>query len=294
MKQIDLKGCGTALVTPFRDGEVDYDAFRALVVRQVEAGVDFLLPLGTTGETPCLGNEERRKLLEITKEEAKGRPVVVGGGTNSLVATLESMAALDDLDPDAWLIVVPYYNKPTQEGMYQYFKAVAASTDKPVILYNVPGRTGVNMQPATCLRLAREVENIVAVKEASGNYFQALEIIKDAPQGFQVLCGDDDLTYQMMSAGAAGVISVASNIVPAMVTQMTHRILEGDLNAADAINNRLKRLYRACFIESNPIPTKAALNLLGLCEYEFRLPLCPGLESTTNLMKEVLSNLDLN
>lgn len=294
MKQIDLKGCGTALVTPFRDGEVDYDAFRALVVRQVEAGVDFLLPLGTTGETPCLGNEERRKLLAITKEEAKGRPVVVGGGTNSLVATLESMAALDDLDPDAWLIVVPYYNKPTQEGMYQYFKAVAASTDKPVILYNVPGRTGVNMQPATCLRLAREVENIVAVKEASGNYFQALEIIKDAPQGFQVLCGDDDLTYQMMSAGAAGVISVASNIVPAMVTQMTHRILEGDLNAADAINNRLKRLYRACFIESNPIPTKAALNLLGLCEYEFRLPLCPGLESTTNLMKEVLSNLDLN
>lgn len=291
MKNINLKGCGTALVTPFKDGAVDYDAFRNLVKLQVEAGIDFLLPLGTTGETPCLSNEERRRILQITKEEAGSIPVIVGGGTNSLTGTLESMAALDDLDPDAYLIVVPYYNKPTQEGMYQYFKAVAAGTDKPVILYNVPGRTGVNMKSETTLRLAREVENIVAVKEASGNYFQALEIIKDAPQGFDVLCGDDDLTYQMMSAGGSGVISVASNIVPAQLVQMTHLLLEGKKDQADAINNRLKKLYKACFVESNPIPTKAALNLMGLCEYEFRLPLCPGLESTTNLMKEVLAEL---
>lgn len=291
MKNIKLKGCGTALVTPFRDGAVDYDAFRNLVRLQVEAGIDFLLPLGTTGETPCLTNEERRRILQITKEEAGSIPVIVGGGTNSLAGTLESMAALDDLDPDAYLIVVPYYNKPTQEGMYQYFKAVAAGTDKPVILYNVPGRTGVNMKSETTLRLAREVENIVAVKEASGNYFQALEIIKDAPQGFDVLCGDDDLTYQMMAAGGSGVISVASNIVPAQLVQMTHLLLEGKKDQADAINNSLKKLYKACFVESNPIPTKAALNLMGLCEYEFRLPLCPGLESTTNLMKEVLAEL---
>lgn len=291
MKNINLKGCGTALVTPFKDGAVDYDAFRNLVKLQVEAGIDFLLPLGTTGETPCLSNEERRRILQITKEEAGSIPVIVGGGTNSLAGTLESMAALDDLDPDAYLIVVPYYNKPTQEGMYQYFKAVAAGTDKPVILYNVPGRTGVNMKSETTLRLAREVENIVAVKEASGNYFQALEIIKDAPQGFDVLCGDDDLTYQMMAAGGSGVISVASNIVPAQLVQMTHLLLEGKKDQADAINNRLKKLYKACFVESNPIPTKAALNLMGLCEYEFRLPLCPGLESTTNLMKEVLAEL---
>lgn len=291
MKNINLKGCGTALVTPFKDGAVDYDAFRNLVKLQVEAGIDFLLPLGTTGETPCLSNEERRRILQITKEEAGSIPVIVGGGTNSLTGTLESMAALDDLDPDAYLIVVPYYNKPTQEGMYQYFKAVAAGTDKPVILYNVPGRTGVNMKSETTLRLAREVENIVAVKEASGNYFQALEIIKDAPQGFDVLCGDDDLTYQMMSAGGSGVISVASNIVPAQLVQMTHLLLEGKKDQADAINNRLKKLYKACFVESNPIPTKAALNLMGLCEYEFRLPLCPGLESTTNLMKEVFAEL---
>lgn len=291
MKNINLKGCGTALVTPFKDGAVDYDAFRNLVKLQVEAGIDFLLPLGTTGETPCLSNEERRRILQITKEEAGSIPVIVGGGTNSLAGTLESMAALDDLDPDAYLIVVPYYNKPTQEGMYQYFKAVAAGTDKPVILYNVPGRTGVNMKSETTLRLAHEVENIVAVKEASGNYFQALEIIKDAPQGFDVLCGDDDLTYQMMAAGGSGVISVASNIVPAQLVQMTHLLLEGKKDQADAINNRLKKLYKACFVESNPIPTKAALNLMGLCEYEFRLPLCPGLESTTNLMKEVLAEL---
>lgn len=291
MKTLELKGCGTALVTPFKNGQVDYDAFRNLVKLQVEAGVDFLLPLGTTGETPCLSNEERRRILQISKEEAKGRPVIVGGGTNSLAGTLESMAALDDLQPDAWLIVVPYYNKPTQEGMYQYFMAVAAATERPVILYNVPGRTGVNMQAETTLRIARDAKNVIAVKEASGNYFQALEIIKDAPEGFGVLCGDDDLTYQMMTAGASGVISVASNIVPTEVADMTHRILAGDNYAADKINNRLKRLYKACFIESNPIPAKTALWLMGLCENEFRLPLCPGQESTVSIMKDVLKDL---
>lgn len=293
MKNLSLKGCGTALVTPFKNGSVDYDAFRALVKRQVEGGVDFLLPLGTTGETPCLSNEERREILKIAKQEAQGRPVVVGGGTNSLSGTLESIAALDDLQPDAYLIVVPYYNKPTQEGMYQYFKAVAQSTPRPIILYNVPGRTGVNMLAATTLRLARDVENIIAVKEASGNLIQALEIIKDSPEGFQVLCGDDDLTLQMMAGGGAGVISVASNIAPKMVADMTHLMLQGNKAEASKLDNALKRLYKACFIESNPIPAKTALFQMGLCCNEFRLPMCPAQESTHSIMSEVLKELSI-
>lgn len=293
MNNLSLKGCGTALVTPFKNGSVDYDAFRALVKRQVEGGVDFLLPLGTTGETPCLSNEERREILKIAKQEAQGRPVVVGGGTNSLSGTLESIAALDDLQPDAYLIVVPYYNKPTQEGMYQYFKAVAQSTPRPIILYNVPGRTGVNMLAATTLRLARDVENIIAVKEASGNLIQALEIIKDAPEGFQVLCGDDDLTLQMMAGGGAGVISVASNIAPKMVADMTHLMLQGNKAEASKLDNALKRLYKACFIESNPIPAKTALFQMGLCCNEFRLPMCPAQESTHNIMSGVLKELSI-
>ena len=177
MNNIDLSGCGTALITPFRDGQVDYEAFAALVDRQVEAGIDFLVPLGTTGETPCLEDEERIKLLQITKEHSKGLPVVVGGGTNSLQHTVRSMKMLEPYGVDAFLIVVPYYNKPTQEGQYQYFKAVAESTDKPVILYNVPGRTGVNMTAQTALRLAR-IDNVVAIKEASGDKEQIMAILR--------------------------------------------------------------------------------------------------------------------
>lgn len=293
MTTLELKGCGTALVTPFKDGKVDYDAFRTLVRRQVESGVDYLLPLGTTGETPCLNDEERIELLRISKEEAKGKPVIVGGGTNSLSGTIESIHTLEPYGPDAFLIVVPYYNKPTQEGMYLYFKAVAQATSKPVILYNVPGRTGVNMAPETALRLARDVENIIAIKEASGRLEQAKAIIADAPEGFQVISGDDDLTLDMMKAGGAGVISVASNIAPAKVAAMTHAVLEGRSDEAGSLNEGLKELYRVCFVESNPIPTKTALNMMGLCEDEYRLPMCPAKESTRLDVRGVLEKMQL-
>lgn len=288
---INLKGCGTALVTPFRaDGEVDYDAFAALVQRQVESGVDFLLPLGTTGETPCLSVEERIRILEITREYSCGRPVIVGGGTNSLVETVSSIKSLEPYGPDAFLVVVPYYNKPTQEGMYRYFKAVAQSTEKPVILYNVPGRTGVNMQPQTVLRLANEVENIVAIKEASGNFEQVKTIIDGAPEGFQVLSGDDDMTCTLMKAGADGVFSVASNIAPKEVADMTHFLLEGRIGEAEAVDAKLQPLFKACFIESNPIPAKTMLWLKGCCENEFRLPMCPAMPQTVDYLKEILKN----
>ena len=203
MKPLTLKGCGTALFTPFKDGKVDEAAFAATVRRQVEAGIHFLVPLGTTGETPCLSVAERQRVLALARENAPGKTLLVGGGTNSLTATLESMAQLPDAD--AYLIVVPYYNKPNQTGLYEYYKAVAGSTDKPIVIYNVPGRTGANITAETTLRLAEEVPNIVAVKEASSNYKQISEIIRCKPAGFSVLSGNDDETLSLMATGADGV-----------------------------------------------------------------------------------------
>ena len=292
MNTIDLTGCGTALITPFKNGEVDYEAFAALVDRQVEAGIDFLVPLGTTGETPCLEDEERIKVLQIAKEHSKGRPVVVGGGTNSLQHTIRSMQMLEPYGVDAFLIVVPYYNKPTQEGQYQYFKAVAESTDKPVVLYNVPGRTGANMTADTALRLA-EIPNIVAIKEASGNREQIEKILKGAPAGFQVLSGNDDDTIWMMQQGGVGVISVASNIAPALMAEFTGALLAGDVAKAEKMNARLTPLFTNCFVESNPIPAKAAMAAMGLIENELRLPLVPAQQSTYDLLVETISPLGL-
>lgn len=292
MNTIDLTGCGTALITPFKNGAVDYEAFAALVDRQVEAGIDFLVPLGTTGETPCLEDEERIKVLQIAKEHSKGRPVVVGGGTNSLQHTIRSMQMLEPYGVDAFLIVVPYYNKPTQEGQYQYFKAVAESTDKPVVLYNVPGRTGANMTAETALRLA-EIPNIVAIKEASGNREQIEKILKGAPAGFQVLSGNDDDTIWMMQQGGAGVISVASNIAPALMAEFTGALRAGDVAKAEKMNAKLTPLFTNCFVESNPIPAKAAMAAMGLIENELRLPLVPAQQSTYDLLVETISPLGL-
>ena len=292
MNTIDLTGCGTALITPFKNGEVDYEAFAALVDRQVEAGIDFLVPLGTTGETPCLEDEERIKVLQIAKEHSKGRPVVVGGGTNSLQHTIRSMQMLGPYGVDAFLIVVPYYNKPTQEGQYQYFKAVAESTDKPIVLYNVPGRTGANMTAETALRLA-EIPNIVAIKEASGNREQIEKILKGAPAGFQVLSGNDDDTIWMMQQGGAGVISVASNVAPALMAEFTGALRAGDMAKAEKMNAELTPLFANCFVESNPIPAKAAMAAMGLIENELRLPLVPAQQSTYDLLVETISPLGL-
>lgn len=292
MKNLNLSGCGTALVTPFRDGEVDYAAFSALVDRQIAAGIHFLVPLGTTGETPCLSDEERIRLLEITVEKCGGRPVVVGGGTNSLVQTVRSIRLLEPYGADAFLIVVPYYNKPTQEGIYEYFKAVADAAGKPVVMYNVPSRTGVNMTAETALRLA-EIENIVAVKEASGNYAQISEIIRNAPEGFSVLSGNDDETLSLMATGAAGVISVASNIAPGMMVEMVEAMQDNDLPKARALHHRLSPLFRNCFVESNPVPVKAGLAAMGLAMEEYRLPLVPGTRKTYELMRKTVEDLGL-
>lgn len=293
MDRLDLHGCGTALVTPFRDGKVDYGTFASLVDRQVEAGVHFLVPLGTTGETPCLEESEKERILEITIEHRKNLPVVVGGGSNSLLHTTESIRLLEKYSPDAYLIVVPYYNKPTQKGLYEYFKAVAGCTDKAIVLYNVPGRTGLNMTAETTLRLA-EIPNIVAVKEASGNYAQISEIIRNAPEGFNVLSGNDDETLSLMATGAKGIISVASNIVPDEMAALAEALLGGDMAEARRLHHRLSPLFRNCFIESNPIPVKSAMALMGLIENELRLPLVPASERTEAVLKTTLKELDLN
>ena len=253
MKNLNLSGCGTALVTPFRDGEVDYAAFSALVDRQIAAGIHFLVPLGTTGETPCLSDEERIRLLEITVEKCGGRPVVVGGGTNSLVQTVRSIRLLEPYGADAFLIVVPYYNKPTQEGIYEYFKAVADAAGKPVVMYNVPSRTGVNMTAETALRQ----------------------------------------TLSLMATGAAGVISVASNIAPGMMVEMVEAMQDNDLPKARALHHRLSPLFRNCFVESNPVPVKAGLAAMGLAMEEYRLPLVPGTRKTYELMRKTVEDLGL-
>ena len=292
MNNIKFRGCGTALITPFKDGAVDYDAFAALVDRQVAAGIDFLVPLGTTGETPCLTDEEKIKLLRLTKERAGDLPVMAGVGTNSLEHTIENIRLLEPHGVDAFLVVVPYYNKPPQEGMYQYFKAVAESTSKPVVLYNVPGRTGSNMTSETTLRLA-QIDNIIAIKEASSNRGQILEILQGRPEGFLVLSGNDDETYPLMKEGADGIISVASNIAPEPCVKLAHAMMEGKVEKAAMYHEKLLPLFRNCFVESNPIPAKAALAAMGLISNECRLPLVPAQQKTYDLMVETIKPLGL-
>lgn len=288
MKKILFRGAGPALVTPFKsDGSVDYEAYAALVRRQVEGGADFLIALATSAEAPVLSAEEKLKLLALTRENAAGLPIIVGAGSNSIPGTKANMELLKDAD--AWLIVVPFYNKPTQEGMFLYYKAICELTDKPVIIYNVPGRTGANMLPETTLRLAREVPGIAGTKEASGKFDQIKAIIDGAPEGFSILSGDDDMTYDIIAAGGHGVVSVAQNVLPKPVTEMVHLALEGKLDEAAALNARLQALFKGCFVESNPIPAKAALSQLGLCSKTMRLPLTDATASTEATIKEILS-----
>ena len=288
----ELRGCGTALVTPFRESQVEYEAFAALVDSQIKGGVDFLVPLGTTGETPCLTDEEKVKILSIAKEHSCGKPVVAGVGTNSLELTIANIRLLEPHGVDVFLVVVPYYNKPPQEGMYQYFKAVAEATEKPILLYNVPGRTGANLEAATALRLA-QIDNIVGIKEASSNRGQILDIIEGRPEGFLVLSGNDDETFPLMKSGADGVISVASNIAPELVAELTHSMLEGKIEKAAELHEKLSPLFRNCFVESNPIPTKAALAAMGMIQNELRLPLVPAQRKTYDLMAETINDLKL-
>jgi len=285
-----FEGLGTALVTPFKDGSVDYQALESILQNQMSAGVNFLVPLGSTAETPCLSNDEKVSILKFVKAKCPDLPIVAGVGTNSLDGTLANIKLLDPLEPDAWLVVVPFYNKPTQEGMYQYFKAVAESTDKGIVLYNVPGRTGSNMTAETTLRLA-EIPNIVAIKEASSNYAQIAEIIRSAPDGFKVFSGNDDETLSLMATGASGVISVASNIAPLPIVRLINYINDNDLSEARKLFYDLMPLYKNCFVESNPIPVKAGLSVMGLIANELRLPLTSATESTIELMKKTITEL---
>lgn len=294
MKSITFRGCGTALVTPFTsDGSVDYEAYARLIDRQVAAGVDFLVPLATTGETPALTQEEKEELLKITVAHAAGKPIVPGVGVNCVRDTINNIRLMEPYKPDAFLVVVPYYNKPTQKGQYEYFKTIAASTDVPIVIYNVPGRTGANMLPDTCIRLAEEIPGIVAIKEASGNYSQVSEMIRRSPEGFSVLSGDDDMTLAFIATGAQGVISVASNIAPKEVTEMVSAALDNDIVKARALHHRLFPLFKACFVESNPIPAKSALARMGLCLDAMRLPLAPASEATAELMAKVMKDAEI-
>lgn len=286
-----LRGCGTALVTPFRDGKVDFEAYGKMVRRQVEAGIDFLVPLGSTAETPCLEDDEKVELLRIARKLCPDKPVVVGVGTNSPAATVRNIRLLEPLGPDAYLVVVPYYNKPTQEGIYRYFAHVAEATSKGIVAYNVPGRTGTNMKAATTLRVAT-IPNVIAVKEASGDLAQVKEVIDGRPEGFSVLSGNDDQTLQIISDGGDGVISVASNLAPGLMEEFVSAALGGDLAKAAELDRKLMPLYDGCFVESNPIPAKAGLSLLGLCTAEMRLPLTEAVPSTFDAMKRILADLD--
>ena len=293
MKQLELRGCGTALVTPFTNNgaEVDYQALEALVDRQVAAGMDFLAPLGTTAETPCLSRDERVKILQLVRERAKC-PLVVGAGSNSLSGTLENMKLLEPYGPDAFLIVVPFYNKPNQKGLYQYFKAVAEATDKAIVLYNVPGRTGANLDADTTLQLA-EIDNIVAIKEASGRYAQISQIIRNRPAGFSVLSGNDDETLSLMATGGDGIVSVASNVDPVRMVALARALARDDMKTARELHYKLMPLFKNCFVESNPIPAKAALALMGLIQDELRLPLVSANDNTKMLLTDTLRELEL-
>ena len=293
--QLDwMRGCATALVTPFKpDGSIDEERLRALVDRQINGGVKLLVPCGTTGESATMTEDEDARVIGIAIDVARGRAkVIAGAGSNSTASAIEYSQRARDLGADAVLQVAPWYNKPTQEGLYAHFRAIAeAVPDLPIMLYNVPGRTSSNIAALTTLRLARDCENIVAVKEASGNLSQILEILRERPKGFAVLSGDDAVTLPLIALGAEGIVSVASNEVPDLMSRMTNLALEGKWNEARALHYRLLPLMEVNFIESSPGPVKAAMAILGLLEENFRLPLVPITGKSRARVHEVLSEL---
>jgi 4-hydroxy-tetrahydrodipicolinate synthase len=293
MKQIF--GCGTALVTPFQaDGSLDEPALRALVEWQVEHGIDFLVPCGTTGETPTLTSDEVRRVIETTVKVAAGRVPIVGGATSNntrdAVEKAKAVAAISGVD--AILTATPYYNKPTQEGLYQHFKAIAEAVGKPLILYNVPGRTGANLEPATLGRLAG-LRNVLGVKEASGNMTQIADVFQHVPETFQVFSGDDALTLPVIALGGVGIISVASNEIPRKMAEMTRAALAGEWALARKLHRRYFALMQANFIESNPIPVKAALAMMGRIKENYRLPLAPMKKENRAKLEKLLLELEL-
>jgi len=289
-----FQGCGTAMVTPFRsDLSLDEEGLRRLIRRQIEGGIHFLVPCGTTGENPTLTREEHLRVVEITLEETAGRtPVLAGCGGNNTQEVVELARDLEGLGADGLLVVTPYYNKPTPEGLYQHYRAVARATRLPIVVYNVPGRTGTNVDPATLARLA-EIETVVGVKEASGNISQMATIVQTVPESFAVLSGDDAITLPLIALGGVGIISVVSNEVPFAMARLTSLCLEGDFPAAREMQRRLHALMEINFIEANPGPVKAALGLMGLIEPVFRLPMVPPKPENLKKIEKILLGLGL-
>ena len=287
-------GCGTALVTPFRqDRSLDEQTLRALVRRQIEAGINFLVPCGTTGESPTLTRREHLRVIEITLEEAKGKcPVLGGAGGYNTAEVIELGHELKGLGVDGILSVTPYYNKPTQEGLYQHYKAIAEAVRLPIIVYSVQGRTGVNVEPATLKRLS-EVDYIVGVKEASGNIGQMAQVIHQVPPSFTVLSGDDAITIPLIALGGRGIISVVSNEIPKEMTQLAQAALDGDYPRARELQRKYLPLMDVNFVESNPIPVKAAMALMGLLEPVWRHPLVPPSPANQAKIEKVLEPLGL-
>lgn len=291
-----MRGCATALVTPFKsDGSVDEGRMRALVERQINGGVRLLIPCGTTGESATMTEEEDARVIALTIEVARGRAkVIAGAGSNSTAAAIEYSQRAREAGADAVLQVAPWYNKPTQEGLYAHFHAIAeAIPDVPIMLYNVPGRTSSNIAAQTVLRLARDCENIVAIKEASGNLSQIMEILRERPSNFAVLSGDDAVTLPLIALGAQGIVSVASNEIPDLMSRMTSLALDGNWPAARELHYRILPLMEMNFIESSPGPVKAAMAMMGLLEENFRLPLVPITERSRAKIREVIAELGL-
>jgi 4-hydroxy-tetrahydrodipicolinate synthase len=292
---MQLRGCGTALVTPFsQDGSIDENALRHLVAWQVESGIDFLVPCGTTGETPTLTHDEWLQVIDITLEVVAGRvPVIAGATSNSTYDAVEKVKEVASRPGvDAILSASPYYNKPTQEGQYRHFRTIAEAVDKPIILYNVPGRTSANLEPPTVVRLS-EVANITGIKEASGNMTQIAELINLVPENFTVLSGDDPLTLPVIALGGQGVVSVASNEIPREMAEMTRAALGNDWNSARVIHRKYLALMQANFIESNPMPVKAVLAMMGKIEENYRLPMVPMRRDARSKLQKIAAEAGL-
>ncbi len=288
-----FKGCATALITPFKeDGEIDQEGLRELVARQEMAGIDAIVPCGTTGESATLTHKEHLKVISIVREETKRAKVIAGAGSNATHEAIHLSKGAKDLGVDGVLLISPYYNKPNQKGIFRHYEAIAKAVDVPIVVYNVPSRTGSNIAAPTIKRLS-ELPNIVAVKEASGNLSQVMSILATVSPEFNVLSGDDLLTYPMMALGAHGVISVSSNVVPEMMVEMTHAAIEGDWDKARHLHFKMLPLFNNLFLDTNPIPVKTALRLMKMPSGVFRLPLCDMEPENVEILKRTMVDLKL-
>ncbi|MGA7160557.1 MAG: 4-hydroxy-tetrahydrodipicolinate synthase [Bacteroidota bacterium] len=290
-----FRGTGTALVTPFKkDGTIDETALRKLVDYQIAGGVEAIIPIGTTGESPSISPDEHRRILELVIERSGGRiKVFAGSGSNYTNKAIELTRLAKDLGADAAILVAPYYNKPTQEGYFQHYRAVAEAVDIPLIVYNVPGRTGGNIAASTTLRMAEEIPSVIAVKEASGNFTQIMEIARNRPKHFSLLSGDDAITLPILSVGGDGCISVVANQLPKDFSEMVRAGLSGNWKKALTLHNKLLPLMNANFIETNPIPVKASLSMMGMINEVYRLPLVPMGSNNKKVLKKILHDLHL-